>query len=92
VNKAEASFGRLDVLVNNAGIFPFSSALETSEELWQRVQDVNLKGPFFFAQAAVKVMRKGGSGGGSVLSTLRRSTPCIPQAAWRTTTHRKAGC
>lgn len=68
VDKAEASFGRLDVLVNNAGIFPFSSALETTEELWQRVQNVNLKGPFFFAQAAAKAMRKAGSGGGSIVN------------------------
>jgi 2-dehydro-3-deoxy-D-gluconate 5-dehydrogenase len=53
-------FGRLDVLVNNAGIFPFTLALEMSEEQWDRVLDVNLKGAFFAAQAAARAMTAGG--------------------------------
>src|SRR5690242_19796155 len=53
-------FGRLDVLVNNAGIFPFTPALEMTEEQWDRVLDVNLKGAFFAAQAAAKAMTAGG--------------------------------
>lgn len=42
-----ARWGRCDVLVNNAGLSPLApSLLETSEELWNKVLDVNLKGPF----------------------------------------------
>jgi NAD(P)-dependent dehydrogenase (short-subunit alcohol dehydrogenase family) len=46
-------FGRLDVLVNNAGICPLCPIEEVSEELFDRVISVNLKGTFFVSQAAV---------------------------------------
>ena len=57
------AFGQVDILVNNAGIFPFAPALEVSEELWDRVLRVNLKGAFFCAQAAARQMVKAGMGG-----------------------------
>jgi len=57
------AFGQVDILVNNAGIFPFAPALEVSEELWDRVLDVNLKGAFFCAQAAARQMAQAGTGG-----------------------------
>src|SRR5262245_28197869 len=47
-------FGRLDVLVNNAGINVPRLALDVTEEDWDRVLDVNLKGAFFTAQAVAK--------------------------------------
>lgn len=56
VQAAMDNFGRLDILVNNAGIFPFSLALTLSEELWDKVIDVNLKGVVFYAQAAARKM------------------------------------
>ncbi len=49
-------FGRVDVLVNNAGICPFSDFLDIGEELWDRVQDTNLKGTFLCSQAVARVM------------------------------------
>jgi 2-dehydro-3-deoxy-D-gluconate 5-dehydrogenase len=49
-----ARFGRIDLLVNNAGINVPRLALEVTEEDWDRVLDVNLKGAFFMAQAVAK--------------------------------------
>ncbi len=57
------AFGSLDILVNNAGIYPIGKALDTTEELWDRVLDINLKGTFFFCQAAAREMIKAGHGG-----------------------------
>jgi 2-deoxy-D-gluconate 3-dehydrogenase len=56
VTRTVAAFGRLDILVNNAGIFPFAAARDVSEEHWDRVLDVNLKGAFFAAQTAAERM------------------------------------
>jgi 2-deoxy-D-gluconate 3-dehydrogenase len=56
-------FGCLDILVNNAGIYPVSPLLETSEQIWDKVLDINLKGIFFYSQAAAQEMVKAGRGG-----------------------------
>jgi 3-oxoacyl-[acyl-carrier protein] reductase len=56
VETAVAGLGPLDVLVNNAGIFPRSPFLDLREDEWTRVLDVNLKGGFLCAQAAARVM------------------------------------
>lgn len=50
-------WGRLDILVNNAGIIDYASFEELTEEQWDRVLDVNLKGQFLCAQEAVKLMK-----------------------------------
>ena len=55
-------FGRLDILVNNAGIRRRQPALEVTEDNWDAVIDTNLKGPFFCAQAAARVMIEQGGG------------------------------
>ena len=60
---AVKAFGSFDILVNNAGIYPTSAALDTSEALWDRVMDINLKGPFFYSQAAAREMIRAGNGG-----------------------------
>ena len=56
--KAVQHFGRLDILVNNAGVYIPKPALEISEEEWERVVHINLKGQFFCAQRAAKEMAK----------------------------------
>jgi len=55
-------FGTVDILVNNAGINLIRPTLETSEEDWDLVLDVNLKGVFLCCQAAGRVMLEKGAG------------------------------
>jgi NAD(P)-dependent dehydrogenase (short-subunit alcohol dehydrogenase family) len=71
------NFGRLDALINNAGIAIFKPILDVTYEDWSRVLAVNLTGPFLCAQAAAPLMRD--SGGGAIvnitsISGLRAST------------------
>lgn len=54
----EGQFGQLDLLVNNAAIFFPARWDQLTEKQWDRILAVNLKGPFFCAQAAAKMMRK----------------------------------
>jgi NAD(P)-dependent dehydrogenase (short-subunit alcohol dehydrogenase family) len=77
VARIDAAWGRLDALVNNAGIAVFKPVLETTAAEWERVMAVNLTGPFLCTQAAAPLMRRGG--GGAVvniasISGLRAST------------------
>jgi len=53
--------GRLDLLINNAGLEEPCASLSVSEALWDRIVDTNLKGAFFCAQAAARHMHQGGS-------------------------------
>jgi NAD(P)-dependent dehydrogenase (short-subunit alcohol dehydrogenase family) len=66
VQAAVSQYGGVDVLVNNAGIFPRATLEETTEELWDQIFDVNLKGVFFCCKHAMPVMRE--RGGGSVIN------------------------
>lgn len=68
VGRAAAIAGRLDVLVNNAGINIPKLAMDVTEEEWDRVLDVNLKGVFFVAQAAGRVMRDQTPPGGCIVT------------------------
>ncbi len=61
-----AEFGRLDILVNNAGIQTWKPLLELTEEEWDRVLDVNLKGCFLCTQRAARIMKD--AGGGAIIN------------------------
>jgi 3-oxoacyl-[acyl-carrier protein] reductase len=69
--------GRLDILVNNAGVFPRVPFLDMKEGDWDHVVDINLKGSFFCAQAAARLMVQGGRRGAIVnlASTAVRGAP-----------------
>jgi NAD(P)-dependent dehydrogenase (short-subunit alcohol dehydrogenase family) len=60
--KTLSRFGRIDVLVNNAGIYPACPITEMTEELWDRVIDTNLGGNFLCSQAVVPAMRSAKAG------------------------------
>lgn len=60
--KTVAAYGRLDVLVNNAGIELAKKITDTSEAEWDRLMSVNLKGVFLCSKAAIPVMRRHGGG------------------------------
>jgi 3-oxoacyl-[acyl-carrier protein] reductase len=58
-----AAYGnRVDILVNNAGIWKLISTEETSEEEWDRIVNVNMKGTFLCCRAVIPIMRKQGKG------------------------------
>ena len=69
VAQAVERHGRLDILVANAGIGPTAPFLDTSDELWTRVLDVNLRGAFISVQAAGRAMRALGNGGRIVVTS-----------------------
>lgn len=58
--KAGNEFGKVDVLVNNAGIFPFISFEQMTEQDWDKVIDVNLKSVFLCSKEVLKFMPEGG--------------------------------
>jgi glucose 1-dehydrogenase len=63
VQKTVETFGRLDIMVNNAGIETRTSVLDTTEKQYDKVMAVNLKGAFFGTQLAAKQMINQGGGG-----------------------------
>src|SRR5438093_5790738 len=65
VSLAEQRFGKLNVLVNNAGISAAGRVEDTSLEAWQRVMDVNATGVFLGSKVAIPAMRR--AGGGSIV-------------------------
>jgi NAD(P)-dependent dehydrogenase (short-subunit alcohol dehydrogenase family) len=66
VQTAVAVYGKLDVVVNNAGISGRDRVEETTEDLWERVMAVNAKGVFLGAKLAIPELRK--AGGGSIIN------------------------
>jgi len=63
VNQVIQSWGKIDILINNAGIYPSHAFLEMSETDWTRVIDVNVKGVFLVSQAVAREMVAHGNGG-----------------------------
>ena len=63
---AEQVFGHVDIWVNNAGVFPSADIIETTDQQWEQVVDLNLRGTFFGCREAGKRMVQ--SGGGVIIN------------------------
>jgi L-rhamnose 1-dehydrogenase len=66
LDKTVSTFGRIDIVVNNAGICPFTDVLDLSIEEFDRVQAVNTRSIFLMAQGAARHMK--GTGGGAIVN------------------------
>jgi NAD(P)-dependent dehydrogenase (short-subunit alcohol dehydrogenase family) len=66
MDQATRIAGRIDGLLNNAGWYPRATLEETTTDLWEQIQHVNLRGPFYCCKHAVPHMRA--AGGGSILN------------------------
>jgi glucose 1-dehydrogenase len=77
------AFGRLDIMVNNAGIETRTSILDTSEEQYEKVLRINLKSAFFGTQLAAKQMIKQGGGGRIInITSVHEDWPMPGNAAY----------
>jgi meso-butanediol dehydrogenase / (S,S)-butanediol dehydrogenase / diacetyl reductase len=87
------SFGRVDVLVNNAGVLRVAPLLETDEDTWDLTFDVNVKGILFCTQAAVRQMIAQGQGGRIVnaASGAAKMGPNLPIGAYAASKHAVLG-
>ncbi|MFX0209337.1 MAG: SDR family NAD(P)-dependent oxidoreductase [Candidatus Hodarchaeota archaeon] len=68
VQTALDNYGKVDVLVNNAGILRDKTLLKMTEEMWDTVIEVHLKGTFSCTRAVARIMREQGTGG-SIINT-----------------------
>lgn len=83
VEQTVAKFGRLDILVNNAGIEFKRPFLEFPVEMWHKVMEVDLTGPWLCAQAAARQMVKQGGGGRIInISSVHEDLPMPTNAPY----------
>ena len=83
VDAAVSRFGRLDIMVNNAGIETRTSVLDTTEDQYERVLAINLKSAFFGTQLAASQMIKQGGGGRIInISSVHEDWPMPGNTAY----------
>jgi NAD(P)-dependent dehydrogenase (short-subunit alcohol dehydrogenase family) len=85
-------YGRLDVLINNAGVYTGAPVVELSEEQWDAAVDTNLKGPFLCAKHAARHMTSRGGGGRIITVSSTSALVGIPnQASYQSSKHGVVG-
>jgi glucose 1-dehydrogenase len=83
IDAAVSEYGRLDVMVNNAGVETRTSVLDTTEAQYDRVMDINLKSAFFGTQLAAKQMIEQGDGGRIInMSSVHEDWPMTGNTAY----------
>ncbi len=87
VATAVEQFGRVDVLVNNAAVHLQKDTIDTTEEDWDFVLDVNLKGPFLASKYAIPHMRSAGGGSIICISSISGLIGHAAQVAYNTSKH-----
>ncbi len=75
IAEADARFGRIDILVNAAGLTDRGTLLDTTPDLFDRLFAVNTRAPFFMMQGAARLMIREGSRGRSSISARPRPMP-----------------
>jgi NAD(P)-dependent dehydrogenase (short-subunit alcohol dehydrogenase family) len=85
------AFGRVDVLVNNSGVFDGGPLEELSLETWQKVLDVNLTGPFLCTREAMKIMKRQREGRIINIGSISAQMPRMNSAPYATTKHALVG-
>lgn len=79
----EKRYGRVDILVNNAATNPhFGNMLDADQGMWDKIIDVNLKGPFFMIKNAAPLMMKGGGGAIVNVASINAKRPGLMQGVY----------
>jgi NAD(P)-dependent dehydrogenase (short-subunit alcohol dehydrogenase family) len=91
VQRAADEFGRLDVLVNNAGMRLYQSVVDATAESWDAILGVNVKGYAFCAKAAIPLMRRAGGGNVVNVASIRAVVAGGNMAQYDTTKAAVAG-
>jgi NAD(P)-dependent dehydrogenase (short-subunit alcohol dehydrogenase family) len=86
-SQVRSTFGRVDVLVNNAGVSLLKPAEDTTIEQWRRVIDVNLTGPFLLCQEFGRDMLAAGSGSIVNIASIAGLQGVSDRAAYNTSKH-----
>jgi NAD(P)-dependent dehydrogenase (short-subunit alcohol dehydrogenase family) len=93
IEKTLATFGRIDILVNGAGVIEFGNLSSVTTEMWDRIMGVNLRGAFLATRAVLPIMRKqqrgnvvmvsaiGAFGGGGIAPIYRASKSAMNNIA-----------
>lgn len=84
-------FGRLDILVNNSGVFERGAIDELTLDAWQHVVDVNLTGPFLCTREAMRIMKRQRAGRIINIGSISAQMPRFNSAAYTATKHGLVG-
>jgi NAD(P)-dependent dehydrogenase (short-subunit alcohol dehydrogenase family) len=82
VDKCLQAFGRLDILHNNVGVGGYGGPVETSEEDWDRIMNINLKSMFLTCKYVLPVMEKQGNGSIVNISSINAISVTVPAVAY----------